>query len=301
MKSLTNYISEKLIINKKYNIYQYCPKTINEFRQYLENIYKEQGPGTKTDPIRLYIDLSNIDTLFYADKNDKYHENPGVFRNISFEYIDVSDIKISKNTDISRCFQGAKTLKQIFGLNKWNVNNHKIFECLFSECIKLESIDISEWNIKPTDTSLMFNECISLKTIGDISHWDMSEVHECDAMFMYCKNLKYIGDLSQWKISRNCINCDLMFMGCENLIGIGDISSWNPINSLTLHWMFTNCCKIKSFGNLDNWNVKKNPNKDNTFKGCLSLQDIPSWYKRKAQLENINKKHKINWNHLSSI
>ena len=47
MKSLINYVSEKLVINKNYkNAYTYFPKTFDELRKVIEDKYNKLGPGT---------------------------------------------------------------------------------------------------------------------------------------------------------------------------------------------------------------------------------------------------------------
>ena len=46
---------------------------------------------------------------------------------------------------------------------------------MFGECVSLKSLpDISKWNTSNiTDISNMFGECVSLKSLPDISKWDM--------------------------------------------------------------------------------------------------------------------------------
>ena len=69
MKSLTNYINEKLIVNKNYNPYTYAPKSFDELGKIIEQRYEEYGPGTKQNPIDFNdIDVSNIDS-FCNDKD----------------------------------------------------------------------------------------------------------------------------------------------------------------------------------------------------------------------------------------
>ena len=64
MKSLTNYINEKLIVNKNYKPYTYAPKSFDELRKIIEDRYDELGPGTKQDPIDFNdIDVSNLDSF----------------------------------------------------------------------------------------------------------------------------------------------------------------------------------------------------------------------------------------------
>jgi len=49
----------------------------------------------------------------------------------------------------------------------------------------------------------MFKNCSKLKSIGDISDWNMSSVENIGYMFHGCKNLKNVGDLDKWNIIKN--------------------------------------------------------------------------------------------------
>ena len=84
MKTLNQYIQEKLIINKDYHDNMIVVKSFNELRKIIEDRYKKLGPGTKQKPIDFNdIDVSNIDS-FYNDKGI------GIFDSMDFKYIDIS-------------------------------------------------------------------------------------------------------------------------------------------------------------------------------------------------------------------
>ena len=76
MKSLNQYIKEKLIINKDYNDKMIVVKSFDELRKIIEDRYDKLGPGTKQNPIDFNdIDVSNIDSfcimlkgIFYETK-----------------------------------------------------------------------------------------------------------------------------------------------------------------------------------------------------------------------------------------
>ena len=155
MKTLNQYIKEKLIINKDYNQYTYAPKSFDELRKIIVDRYIKLGPGTKQDPIDFNdIDVSNLDS-FCIDKNK------GIFEGTKFKYIDISDWDVSSVTDMSY---------------------------MFCECKELESVgDISYWNVsKVTDMWGMFYHCEKLKSVGDISKWDVSNVIHSTYMFEKC-------------------------------------------------------------------------------------------------------------------
>ena len=65
MKSLVNYISERLVINKDYKDALIASKSFDELRKIIEDRYNELGPGTKNDPIDFNdVDVSNIDSFY---------------------------------------------------------------------------------------------------------------------------------------------------------------------------------------------------------------------------------------------
>lgn len=150
MKNLKQYIEEKLVVNKDYNIHKYHPKSWYELRKIIEKRYKEFGPGTISNP----IDFNDIDVSGMT----KFFEDRGLFENTKFEYIDVS---------------------------KWDVSNIKTMNSMFYDCNKLESIgDISNWNVSCVENMRwLFYDCKKLKSIGDLSNWDVSKVEYMYEMF----------------------------------------------------------------------------------------------------------------------
>ena len=114
MKSLNQYIKEKLIINKDYHDNKIVVKSVDELRKIIEDRYKKLGPGTKQKPIDFNdIDVSNIDS-FYSSNIDK-----GIFAETKFKYIDIS---------------------------YWDVSNAVSTRNMFYECDELESVgDISNY------------------------------------------------------------------------------------------------------------------------------------------------------------
>ena len=155
MKTLNQYIKEKLIINKDYRDNTIVVKSFDELRKIIEQRYEEYGPGTKQNPIDFNdIDVSNLDSFC----NDK---GKGIFEEIKFKYIDISD---------------------------WDVSNIKSMRCMFWGCLELKSVgDLSNWNVsKVTDMWGVFYHCKKLKSVGDISKWDVSNVIHSTYMFEKC-------------------------------------------------------------------------------------------------------------------
>ena len=179
MKTLNQYIQEKLIINKDYkDVKMYHPKSFDELRNIIEDRYKKLGPGTKQNPVDFNdIDVSNIDS--FCDKYDT-----GIFEYTRFKYIDISD---------------------------WDVSNIKSMRGMFFMCTELKSVgDISKWNVsKVTDMNSMFHGCKYFNQ--DISGWNVSNVENMWNMFVGCK--KFNQDISKWDVSK--VRCKIdMFDDC---------------------------------------------------------------------------------------
>ena len=157
MKTLNQYIQEKLIINKDYRDNKIVVKSFNDLRKIIVDRYIKLGPGTKQNPIDFNdIDVSNLDSFC----NDK---GIGLFSRTKFKYIDISD---------------------------WDVSNIKSMQCMFLMSNQLKSVgDLSNWDVSSvTDMSYMFCECKKLESVGDISYWNVSKVTNMYCMFNWCKS-----------------------------------------------------------------------------------------------------------------
>ena len=202
MKSLTNYINEKLIVNKNYNPYTYAPKSFDELRKIIEDRYNKLGPGTEQDPIDFNdIDVSNLDSFC--------NKNKGIFAETKFKYIDISYWDVSNVTNMSYMFFKCKDLKSVGDISNWDVSSLNYMLYMFCNCCS-------------------FNQ--------NISNWDVSSVNYMSHMFAWCK--KFNQDISSWNVS-NVTNMNFMFAGCESFNK--DISKWNVLNVTDMNYMFYNC------------------------------------------------------------
>ena len=179
MKSLNQYIKEKLIINKDYRDTKIAePKSFDELRKIIEDRYNKLGPGTKQNPIDFNdIDVSNIDS--FCGKYEK-----GLFQKTKFKYIDIS---------------------------YWDVSNVYSMWHMFYECTELESVgDISKWDVsKVRYTGFMFYGCKKINQ--DLSEWNVSNVTDMQHMFAWCESFNQ--DLSKWNVSK--VNAKMQaFLGC---------------------------------------------------------------------------------------
>ena len=192
MKSLNQYIKEKLIINRDYRDNVIVVKSFDDLRKIIKDRYDKLGPGTKQDPIDFNdIDVTNLNTF----SNDK---GKGIFQGTKFKYIDIS---------------------------YWDVSNVKSMYCMFAECDELESAgDLSDWDVsKVTNMSSMFYSC--KKFNQDISDWDVSKVTSMSNMFCGCNSFNQ--DISDWDVS-SVTNMEYIFYNCKSFNQ--DLSGWNVSN-----------------------------------------------------------------------
>ena len=139
MKTLQNYITEKILINKNSKIeYIYHPETKDELKHIIDQRIESEGNK---------CDLNDIDTSNIIDMSDL------------FEYSDF-------NGDISKWnVSNVKTMYGMFyksefngNIYKWNVSNVKNMECMFMK--SNFNSDISNWDVSNVKSMHeMFYEC----------------------------------------------------------------------------------------------------------------------------------------------
>ena len=204
MKTLNQYIKEKLIINKDYKDYRddkIIIKSFDELRKIIEDRYDKLGPGTKENPIDFNdIDVSNIISFC----NNK---NKGIFENTNFKYINISDWNVSNVTDMRAMFFKCKELKSIGNISGWDMSKVTNMTYMFGFCKKFNQ-DISNLNVSNVTNMLgMFYGCESFNQ--DISNWDVSNVTNMADMFHGCRSFNQ--DISKWDVSNLIIQYGIFY------------------------------------------------------------------------------------------
>ena len=201
------------------------------------------------------------------------------FSNCSaLQSIDVSNWNTSKASDLSYLFRGCSSLQSL-DVSGWNTSSCTDMNSMFRDCMSLESLDVSRWDTsKVTTFQFMFaedvaNKYMKLRTVGDLSGWNTSNVTDMCAMFQECGYLESIGDISGWNTAK-VIDMNGLFNCCVRLGGIGDLSGWNTSNVTDMDAMFQDCEYLKSIGDISNWNTSKVTNMDRLFNHCVRLNDI---------------------------
>lgn len=135
MKSINEYISEKLIIKKNANVHSYFPQTRDELTECIKE-HLNNGNSDLTD-----IDVSNVksfNSIFRRMSRPGYRE---------FNEIDVTGWNTSSVTDMSRMFFNCFKLEKIKGIEDWDISNVESMRSMFYNCNKLD-LDLTNWNIK---------------------------------------------------------------------------------------------------------------------------------------------------------
>ena len=202
MKTLNQYIQEKLIIIKDYRDNTIVVKSFDELRKIIKDRYDKLGEGTEQNPIDFNdIDVSHLDSF--------YNEDEGIFENTYFKYIDISSWDVSNMKSTSHMFYCCEELESVGDISKWDVSKVINMSFMFSECKKFNQ-DISNWDVsKVSNMSFMFCDCHCLNP--DLSDWDVSNVTDMWHMFYGCKSFNQ--DLSKWDVS-NVRYKNHMFDGC---------------------------------------------------------------------------------------
>ena len=284
MKTLTTYIQEKLIIKKRKKIdYKYFPNNNDELRQIILEKSKDKKVIDVSD-----IDISEVTNLFRAFGDASHIEEIN-----GLENWDVSHV-----TSFHKVFNCCYHIKELKGIENWDVSNGQTFIGMFSGCNRLKSLDISKWKFNKNNTIdfySLFEYCTELENLN-LTYWDLSNSSSISHMFSGCKNLKSIGDISNWNISNKCRRMDSFMEFCAQINNIGDISNWDVSKSFNLKNMFNGCKNLQSIGDISKWNINLIIDFENMFRDCENLKlDISSWELHPSAIlrnafKNVNKK-----------
>ena len=186
MKSLNQYIKEKLIINKDYRYHddKIVVKSFDELRKIIEDRYNKLGAGTEQNPIDFNdIDVSNLDS--FCNDNDE-----GIFDKSKFKYIDISGWDVSNAVSTLNMFYACKELKSVGDISCWDVSNVTDMSSMFYGCTYFNQ-NISSWDVSNViGMSYMFAWCESFNQ--DLSNWNVSKVRYHGGAFTGCSiKMKY--------------------------------------------------------------------------------------------------------------
>jgi surface protein len=267
MKTLYQSILEKLILSKTNNRInkKYFPKTESKLKSIITDKIKDNNK---------VINVSDIDTSEITNFANLFEGCNTLEEIIGLDTWDTSNVEY-----LTEMFRRCNSLKNI-DLSTWDVNKCYYFRGMFQDCEKLENIgDISDWELPNTnsiDMSAMFANCKKLESI-DISKWDVSKVYWFSNVFTGCTNLISVGDLSNLNLE-NVYSFAGLFSGCAKLNFIGDISNWNIRSCKHMPNMFKGCVSLYSVGNIGKWKMHNILDIESMFEDCTKLKcDVSNW------------------------
>ncbi len=168
-------------------------------------------------------------------------------------------------------------------------------EDMFSPCISLKKIDMSNFNFGTSSLSSLFNTNYNLENINlnnaittnisdfgmrflfdglsklktiNLTGIDTSNQTSFQAMFRNCSSLTTL-DLTSFD-TKNVTAMNNMFSGCTNLKNI-DLSSFNTISLTNAISMFSNCSSLQTIYSSNTWDTSNVTSSDGMFSGCNSL------------------------------
>ena len=184
MKSLNEYIIEKILINKssKFN------KIKVESPDQLLSIIRERHNNNKSFLDLTDLDISELDNLSY------------IFYGSNMEVVDISGWDTSNVTTMENMFCFCDKLKNIIGIENFDVSKLKSANSMFYCCKNLVELDLTNWNpISLENAHEMFSSCSNLKIIKNIENWQLPNIKSVRQMFYKCAKLDV--DLSNWDLS----------------------------------------------------------------------------------------------------
>ncbi len=140
---------------------------------------------------------------------------------------------------------------------------------LFDGSTGLKTVgNLSHWDTSNvTDMSSMFEGYKGV--IGDLSHWNVSNVRDMSRMFEDYKGV--IGGLSHWDTS-NVTDMSHMFEGYKGVIG--DLSHWDTSNVRNMSWMFF--FSSASVSGLNTWNIRQTTDMSDMFDSSSPYKIVAS-------------------------
>lgn len=151
MKTLTQHIEEKLLINKNFKDSNIVVKSLKE----LKSIIKDRSIDPNTKKFNKNIDLSDIDVSKLDDLSE-------IFMWYKFKTINISGWDTSNVKVMTQMFYGCDELEDIIGIEDIDIKGVVYMAYMFADCTKLDITDkIKDWKIDPSVVwaTNMFRDC----------------------------------------------------------------------------------------------------------------------------------------------
>ena len=191
-------------------------------------------------------------------------------------------------TSLYRFFADLTKLETITGLEYLNTEKVTNMSCMFRECSKLTSLDVTHFNTaNVTDMSSMFTNCLSLTSL-DVTRFNTAKVTNMRSMFSSCSSLTSL-DVTRFN-TENVTDMSSMFYICSSLASL-DVTHFNTANVTDMGYMFDHCSSLTSL-DVTNFNTAKVTKMRYMFRNCLALTSL--------YLTNFNTEKVTNMNSMFS-
>ena len=201
MKSLNEYIIEKILINKSSKLNKIKVKTLIQLKSIVWERYHNNNS---------FIDLTDIDVSELDDLSD-------IFTRLNeVEVIDISGWDTSNVTSMDDMFRKCAKLKNIIGIENLDVSKLEDANGMFYMCENLVELDLTNWNtISLENMSDMFYNCSNLKIIKNIENWQLPNINDVSYMFYNCAKLDV--NLSNWDLTNIKKSFKTGMLGCSGI------------------------------------------------------------------------------------
>ena len=184
MKSLNQYIIEKILINKSSKLNKIKVESKDQLKSIIQKRYNNDIS---------FVYLSDIDVSELDDLSD-------IFYQFLVEVVDISGWDTSNFTTMAYMFNQCSKLKKIIGIENLDVSKSEDVSYMFYGGENLVELDLTNWNPKLLQkTRYMFYGCSNLKIIKNIENWQLPNIKDVRSMFSGCTKLDV--DLSNWDLT----------------------------------------------------------------------------------------------------
>ena len=178
------------------------------------------------------------------------------------------------------CFFADLTkLETITGLEYLNTEKVTNMSCMFRDCSKLTSLDVTHFNTaNVTDMSSMFSNCSSLTSL-DVTRFNTAKVTNMRAMFSSCSSLTSL-DVTNFNTAK-VTNMRYMFYICSSLASL-DVTHFNTENVTNMNSMFSSCSSLTTIYASSKFVTTQVSDSRFMFYNCKKLKGEEEWKNDKA-------------------
>ena len=187
--------------------------------------------------------------LFFMNPSNAglFPSNTEILKNVA----KISGLELFYTTnvkDLSNAFSSLFKLESI-DLSSWELPNLEDMRGMF-QSNKLKEINITNWHTpKVVDASAAFSNIAALmdKTLTGIENiigfneWELPSLTSLSGTFAYCKNIKEL-NLTKWNVSK--VESFQQTFSNSNLVKL-DISNWDTSKATSFSRFFENCPNLK--------------------------------------------------------